>query len=73
MARKTRTKKGRTLYARRKHVAEPPFGIIKQAAGFRQFLLRGLVKVDMEWSLVSTAYNLRRLHDSGRWRTVQAG
>ena len=65
MARKNRTQKGRALYARRKHVAEPPFGIIKQAMGFRQFLLRGLAKVEMEWSLVSTAYNLRRLHDSG--------
>ena len=73
MARKTKTKKGHALYARRKHVVEPAFGIIKQAMGFRQFLLRGHVKVDMEWSLVSAAYNLCRLHESGRWRTAQAG
>ncbi|HEY8740638.1 MAG TPA: IS1182 family transposase [Candidatus Dormibacteraeota bacterium] len=72
MARKNRTKKGRALYARRKHVVEPAFGIIKQAMGFRQFLLRGRVKVDMEWSLVSAAYNLCRLHESGRWRTAPA-
>jgi transposase len=72
MARKVRTKKGRVIYARRKHVVEPAFGIIKQAMGFRQFLLRGLAKVDMEWSLVAAAYNLRRLHDSGRWRAVPA-
>jgi len=73
MARKTRTKKGRGVYKRRKHVAESPFGIIKQAMGFRQFLLRGAEKVSMEWSLVSTGYNLRQLHDSGRWRPAPAG
>lgn len=72
MARKLRTKKGRVTYARRKHVVEPAFGIIKQAMGFRQFLLRGLEKVSGEWSLVATAYNLRRLHDSGRWSPVPA-
>ena len=65
MARKLRTKAGRAVYKRRKHVAEPPFGVIKQAMGFRQFHLRGLTKVQGEWHLVATAYNLRRLHDSG--------
>ena len=72
MARKNRTKKGRLVYARRKHVVEPAFGIIKQAMGFRQFLLRGLDKVSAERSLVTTAHNLRRLHDSGRWRLAAA-
>jgi transposase len=66
MRRKTRTKRGRKAYARRKHVVEPVFGIIKQALGFRQFLLRGLEKVPAEFDLVALAYNLRRLHDSGR-------
>src|SRR5216683_3353113 len=70
MRRKTRTKKGRAVYKRRKHVAEPPFGFIKQGLGFRQFLLRGLEKVSGEWKLVTLAYNLRRLHDSGRWRSL---
>ena len=65
MARKVRTKAGRAVYKRRKHVAEPPFGMIKQAMGFRQFHLRGLTKVQGEWLLVATAYNLRRLHASG--------
>ena len=72
MRRKTRTKKGRAVYKRRKHVAEPPFGFIKQGLGFRQFLLRGLEKVSGEWKLVTMAYNLRRLHDSGRWRSTMA-
>jgi transposase len=66
MGRKLRTRPGRVLYARRKHVVEPVIGIVKQAIGFRQFLLRGLDKVGGEWDLVLTAYNLRRLHDSGR-------
>ena len=37
------------------------FGIIKAAMGFRRFLLRGLQKVSLEWSLVTLAYNFRRL------------
>ena len=46
--------------ARRKHTAEPVFGIIKDAMGLRQFLLRGLQNVTLEWELVCTAYNLKR-------------
>ena len=42
-------------------VLEPVFGIIKQAMGFRQFLLRGLPKVTGEGQLVALAYNLKRL------------
>jgi hypothetical protein len=40
---------------------EPVFGIIKQAMGFRRFSLRGLAKVRLEWTLVTLAYNLKRL------------
>lgn len=72
MRRKTRTKKGRKVYARRKHIVEPVFGFIKQGLGFRQFLLRGLEKVSAEWELVNLAYNLRRLHASGRFHTAMA-
>ncbi len=49
------------LYKKRKSTVEPVFGIIKQVLGFRQFLLRGLKKVNLEWQLVSCAYNLKRL------------
>jgi len=73
MRRKTRTKKGRKVYARRKHVVEPVFGFIKQALGFRQFLLRGLEKAEAEWELVNLAYNVRRLHASGRMQPAVAG
>jgi hypothetical protein len=37
------------------------FGQIKQAMGFRQFLLMGLTKVHAEWNLVCTAHNLLKL------------
>lgn len=57
-----KTPAGRALYGLRKQTVEPVFGIIKQAMRFRQFLLRGKVKVTGEWQLVSLAYNLKRLH-----------
>ena len=62
MARKLRTQRGRKIYSRRKVLAEPVFGQIKQARGFRQFLRRGLGRVGEEWSLVCTAHNLLKLH-----------
>ncbi len=40
---------------------EPVFGIIKSVLGFRQFMLRGLDKVRAEWSLVTMAWNLKRM------------
>jgi transposase len=61
MRRKLRTVKGPRLYARRKAIAEPPFGHIKHVMGFRQFSLRGFAKVTAEWFLVTAAYNLRKL------------
>jgi transposase len=56
-----RQEENRKLYKKRKHTVEPTFGIIKQALGFRQFLLRGIDKVELEWLLVSTSYNFLRL------------
>ncbi|WP_244641875.1 transposase, partial [Chelatococcus reniformis] len=51
----------RSRYRLRKQVVEPVFGQIKQARGFRQFLLRGLAKVRGEWALICTAHNLLKL------------
>ena len=48
-------------YRLRKQVVEPVFGQIKQARGFRQFLLRGVDKVKAEWALICTAHNLGKL------------
>ena len=53
----------RAHYRLRKQTVEPVFGIVKQVMGFRQFLLRGLEKVQGEWALVTLAYNCRRLHN----------
>jgi transposase len=62
MRHKLRTVAGRAVYALRKQVVEPVFGIIKSVLGFRQLSLRGLDGAQGEWSLVCTAYNLKRLH-----------
>ena len=62
MSRKLHTKAGAAVYALRKTIVEPVFGQIKQARGFRQFLLRGLAKVQGEWSLVCTTHNILKLH-----------
>ncbi|MEK7107028.1 MAG: transposase, partial [Patescibacteria group bacterium] len=73
MRRKLRTKKGRAAYALRKEIVEPVFGQIKQARGFRQFLLRGMEKVKGEWSLICTTHNILKLWRSGRFKAVYAG
>jgi transposase len=57
-----RTPEGRAKYKLRQQTVEPVFGIIKSVLGFRQFLLRGLAKVGLEWRWVCLAYNLKRLH-----------
>jgi transposase len=62
MKRKLKTKVGKAIYAARKCVVEPVFGQIKQARGFRQFLLRGKEKVKGEWALVCLTHNILRLY-----------
>ena len=62
MKRKLQTKVGKAVYAARKCVVEPVFGQIKQARGFRQFLLRGKEKVKGEWALLCLTHNVLRLH-----------
>ena len=66
MRRKLRTKRGRQRYALRMETVEPVFGQIKAGRGFRQFLLRGLEKVNGEWSLICTGHNLLKLFRCGR-------
>jgi len=62
-AMRTKLRRGgwRSRYRLRKQIVEPVFGQIKQARGFRQFLLRGLAKVKAEWALICTAHNLTKL------------
>ena len=61
------TDEARVLYARRKELNEPAFGIIKEQMGGRRFLLRGLANVRAEFVLLATAFNLRTL-----WRVWTA-
>lgn len=61
MRHKLKTDQGRQMYAQRKCTVEPVFGIIKHILGFRQFFLRGLEAVAGEWTLVSIAWNLKRM------------
>ena len=65
-------------YRLRKQLPEPVFGQIKQARGFRQFLLRGIEKVCAEWAIVCTAHNLiklahRRTPSAALWVAAGAG
>ena len=62
---RTSTAEGKEQYGKRKETVEPVFGIIKEALGFRRFHLRGLAKVNLEWTLVRLAYNIKRLYHIG--------
>ena len=62
MAHRLATQAGRALYALRKQTVEPVFGIIKRAMGWRQMSMRGLQRAQGEWSLVTMAWNIKRLH-----------
>ena len=61
------TEEARRLYAQRKGLIEPVFGIIKEQMSGRRFLLRGLGNVRAEFTLLATAFNLRMLWK--RWAT----
>lgn len=62
MAHRLKTKAGRALYGLRKQTVEPVFGIIKHVMGWRQMSMRGLDKAAGEWTLVTLAWNVKRLH-----------
>jgi transposase len=61
MRAKLATESGRAVYARRKTIVEPVFGQIKEARGFRRFLLRGLAQIRGEWRLVCLTHNLLKI------------
>ena len=61
MKHRLKTLQGRKLYGLRKQTVEPVFGIIKSVMRFRQFLLRGLAAVRGEWSLITMAWNIKRM------------
>jgi transposase len=61
MQQKLRSPAGKALYAARKHIVEPVFGMIKSARGIRKFLLRGLEKVAAEWQLICLTHNMLKI------------
>lgn len=61
MAARIQTDEGRQAYRKRKWIAEPPNGWIKNVLGFGQFSMRGLHRVQAEFKLVCLALNLRRM------------
>ena len=67
MRNKMVTEKGKKVYGLRKITVEPVYGNIKQNLGFREFLLRGLEKVKIEFNLVCIAHNLQKI-----WRSRAA-
>jgi transposase len=60
MTRKLKSEEGKEIYKKRKQTVEPVFGVIKEILGFRRFSLRGEAETDAEWSLICSAYNLKR-------------
>jgi transposase len=62
MRAKLRSPDGQAVYARRKAVVEPVFGVLKQQRGMRQFRTRGLNQVGNEFTLATLAFNITRLH-----------
>ena len=66
MQAKLRSPAGKALYAARKQIVEPVFGMIKSARGIRKFLVRGLEKVTAEWNLICLTHNLLKI-----WRHVK--
>ncbi len=51
----------RACYARRKALVEPVFGVLKHQRGMRKFRCRSLHRVETEWTLSTTAFNITRL------------
>jgi transposase len=72
MARKTRTKKGRGVYARRKAIVEPVFGQMDTVQGARRLLLRGKPAARAQWRFQCAVHNLLKLHRGGGLSLVGA-
>ncbi len=69
MTRKLQTRKGRSVYEKRKQIVEPVFGQIKEVRRFRRFSFRGLKNVVAEWDLICLTHNLLKLYRSG-WQPI---
>jgi len=61
VAERMATEEAQKRYRRRAWIAETPFAIIKAVMGIRRFMLRGLEKVNIEWTWICSAFNLKKL------------
>jgi transposase len=73
MARKLKTKKGRTVYSRRKAIAEPVFGQIDTVQNGRRLLLRGKQAARAQWRFQCAIHNLLKLHRAGGLALIDQG
>jgi transposase len=73
MARKLRTKKGRSAYARRKVIVEPVFGQLDTVQSARRLLLRGERAARCQWRFNCAVHNLLKLHRAGGLALAPAG
>jgi len=72
MRKKLDSQAGKRIYRRRQTIVEPVFATLKNAIGFRRFLLRGLTKVRGEFTVVCIAHNFRKLTNYLRQRKMPA-
>jgi hypothetical protein len=73
MARKTRTRAGRAVYARRKAIVEPVFGQMDTVQGSRRLLLRGEAAARAQWRFGCAVHNLLKLHRNGGLALIPSG
>lgn len=71
MRRKLQTTAGRAIYGLRKGLVEPVIGQIKRCMGFAEFTVRGIEKVEQEWSFICALHNLLKIYRSGFWPECQ--
>ncbi len=64
---------GKLLRVNRSIQAEGVFAMVKEDMNFRRFLLRGMVKIRVEWTLLSLAYNLLKLHHKAKTDRLGTG
>lgn len=65
MRQKLRDPVARSVYQRRKALVEPVWGTLKEQRAMRRFRLRGLAKVNLEFTLATISFNLTRLFALG--------
>ena len=73
MEEKINSELGKLLRVNRSVQAEGVFAMVKEDMNFRRFLLRGMVKIQVEWTLLSLAYNLLKLHHKAKTDRLGTG